>query len=94
MLLAQEVNRYLEEESPWKRIRTEREACATILYTSLTSLNYLKTMLYPYLPFSSQQLHQLLGFEGKISNWQPEPLLPGQKLAPPKPLFRKLSTDA
>jgi methionyl-tRNA synthetase len=93
MLLAQETNRYLEEESPWKRIEKERDACATVLWTAITLLSYLKTMLYPYLPFSSQQLHQLLGFEGEISHWQPQLPLPGQKLAPPKPLFKKLSEE-
>jgi len=52
----------------------------------------LKTMLYPFLPFSSQKLHEYLGFEGKIENskWEvciPEP---GQKLVEPKAMFTKL----
>ena len=51
-------------------------------------------MLYPFLPFSSQKVHEYLGFDGKIEDYMPETLTacasPGQKLKEPKPLFTKL----
>ena len=49
-------------------------------------------MLYPFLPFSSQKLHQLLGFGGKIEDagWSLVVPQAGQKLAPPEHLFSKL----
>ena len=55
-------------------------------------ISYLKTALYPFLPFSSQRLHEYLGFGGGVeeSGWQPHSPTPGQKLLPPKPLFTKL----
>lgn len=92
MSLAQEANRYLEEKSPWKVIKEDREACATALFVSLSVLSCLKSILYPFLPFSSQKLHHLLGFAGFIEGerWGFHPLSPGQKLAPPEPLFAKL----
>jgi len=92
MSLAQETNRYLEEKSPWKVIKRDREACATALFVSLSVISYLKNLLYPFLPFSSQKLHQLLGFKGKVDEegWGVHPLTPGQRLAPPEPLFTKL----
>jgi len=92
MSLAQEVNRYLDEKAPWKVIKGNRKAAATSLYTAICVISYLKTMLYPFLPFSSQRLHEYLGFEGKVEDygWQPQTPLPGQKLLEPKPLFSKL----
>ena len=92
MSLAQETNRYLEEKSPWKVIKTDRQACATTLFVSLSVISYLKSMLYPFLPFSSQKLHHLLGFGGAIEEegWGFHPLPSGQKLAHPEPLFDKL----
>jgi methionyl-tRNA synthetase len=92
MSLAQETNRYLEEKSPWKVIKRDREACATALFVSLSVISYLKSLLYPFLPFSSQKLHHLLGFEGMVEEerWGGQPLPPGQRLAPPEPLFTKL----
>lgn len=92
MSLAQEANRYLEEKSPWKMIKEDREGCATSLFVALSVISYLKTMLYPFLPFSSQKLHELLGAKGMVSEerWGFHALSPGQKLGHPEPLFTKL----
>ena len=92
MTLAQEANRYLDEKSPWKVIKEDKRDAAKSLYTALCVIADLKTMLYPFLPFSSQKLHELLGFKGNIEDygWQPNPPPSGQKLLPPQPLFSKL----
>jgi methionyl-tRNA synthetase len=92
MSLAQEANRYLDEKSPWKVIEQDRQASATALYVALCVLSCLKTVLYPFLPFSSQKLHQLLGFDGDVEDggWQLRFPSPGQKLLEPVPLFAKL----
>ncbi|MBA7612970.1 Methionine--tRNA ligase [subsurface metagenome] len=92
MSLAQEANRYLDSKSPWKVIKEDRQAAAKSLYVALTVICQLKTMLYPFLPFSSQKLHELLGFKGKVEDcgWQWQELPPGQKLLSPEPLFSKL----
>ena len=95
MTIAHEANRYLDEKSPWKIIKEDRQAAADSLYVALTVISRLKTMLYPFLPFSSQKLHELLGFEGNIEDdgWQFHSPLPGQKLLPPEPLFSKLDEE-
>jgi methionyl-tRNA synthetase len=95
MALAHEANRYLDGKAPWKTIKTDRQAAANSLYTAIGAISALKTMLYPFLPFSSQKLYEYLGFEGKIENskWEvciPEP---GQKLVEPKALFTKLDDE-
>jgi len=92
MSLAQETNRYLDKKSPWKIIKQDREASATTLYIAISVLSCLKTVLYPFLPFSSQKLHEFLGFKGNVGDdgWQLHFPLPGQKLLPPEPLFSKL----
>ena len=92
MGLAQESNRYLDEKAPWKRIGEDRQGAATSLYVALSVISCLRTLLYPFLPFSSQRLHRLLGFEGRVedTSWGISPLAAGQRLAPPEPLFTKL----
>ena len=92
MSLAQEANRYLDEQSPWKRIKDDRASSATSLYVALSVISCMKTLLYPFLPFSSQKLHNLLGFTGKVEDggWSIAKLPPGQTLAPPDQLFAKL----
>jgi methionyl-tRNA synthetase len=92
MSLAQEANRYLDDKSPWKVIKQDRPAAAASLYTAIGVISELKTMLYPFLPFSSQKLHEYLGFNGKVEEygWQRKLPEPGQKLLSPQPLFTKL----
>jgi len=95
MYYAREVNQYLEEKSPWKVIKEDRQAAADSLYIALYAISCLKTALYPFLPFSSQKVHEFLGFDGSIEDygWQPNVPLPGQKLLPPQPLFTKLDEE-
>ena len=92
MTVAHEANRYLDEKSPWKVIKEERSAAATALYVAICIISYIKTMLYPFLPFSSQKVHEFLGFEGRVEDygWEPHSPKPGQKLLEPQPLFTKL----
>jgi len=92
MTVARDANRYLDEKAPWKVIKEDRQAAAGSLYTILRVICQLKTMLYPFLPFSSQKVHEYLGFSGDIedSGWKPQDLPPGQELQQPKPLFTKL----
>lgn len=92
MGLAQEANRYLEEKSPWKTVKTDRQECANAVFTAIQVIASLRTIFYPFLPFTSQKLHEMLGFEGRINeqNWAVQDLPPGHKLGIPQPLFIKL----
>jgi methionyl-tRNA synthetase len=92
MALAQRANRYLDEKAPWKKIKEDKQAAATSLYVAINVISRLKTVLTPFLPFSSQKVHEYLGFDGKVENagWQPQLVPARQKLKEPKPLFTKL----
>jgi methionyl-tRNA synthetase len=92
MSLAQAANRYLDEKSPWKVIKTDRMAAATALYTAIGVLTALRTALYPFLPASSEKLNEYLGFTQAVPlfGWKLELPEPGQKLVEPQPLFTKL----
>ena len=94
MALAQAANRYLDQKAPWRAMETSRDDAATALWVSLSVINCLKTALYPYLPFTSEKLHRLLGFEGAVQEngwrWRPDELSPRQVLGTPEPLFAKL----
>jgi methionyl-tRNA synthetase len=92
MTVAREANRYLEENAPWNLLKQDRGRCATVLYTAIAAISGLKTALYPYLPFSCQQLHAFLGNEGPVDapGWRLLTPEPGQALAEPRPLFKKL----
>jgi methionyl-tRNA synthetase len=92
MALAQEANRYLDNKAPWKKINEDRDSAATATFTVIGVISCLKTVLYPFLPFSSGQLHHLLGFEGEVKDvgWAFPIPQAGQRLLPPEHLFAKL----
>jgi methionyl-tRNA synthetase len=65
--LARDANRYLNDAAPWALIESDRERAGTILYTALRTVDSIKTLLTPFLPFSSQTLHELLGYDGWLA---------------------------
>lgn len=62
MRLATEVNKYLDQTAPWQAIKTDKEAAGRAIYTAIQAINALKVMFAPFLPFTSQQLHEILGY--------------------------------
>ncbi len=67
LALAREVNQYLSDEAPWAKLENEPERAGTILYTALRAIDSLKILMTPFMPHSSQRLHELLGYEGWIA---------------------------
>ncbi|HKJ00101.1 MAG TPA: methionine--tRNA ligase [bacterium] len=65
--VADAVNRYLNDQAPWKLVKEDPARARAVLYTALRAIDNLKVMLAPFLPFSSQRLHELLGYEGQLS---------------------------
>jgi methionyl-tRNA synthetase len=67
MRIAALANVYVSEQAPWQAIKDDRERAATILFVALRAVDSLKILLTPFLPFSSQVLHELLGYDGYIA---------------------------
>ena len=94
--LARETNRYLDSTAPWKSIKTDREDAATSLWVSIAVINCLKTVLFPFLPFSAQRLHEFLGFDGRVEeegwnfDYAVAAVESGRTLRAPSPLYTKL----
>jgi len=66
MRLAGLANQYVSEQAPWKLIESDPERAATILYVALRCVDNLKLLFSPFVPFSSQALHELLGYNDDI----------------------------
>lgn len=67
MRLATETNRYISQQEPWKLRTSDEPRARTVVWTALQCTNDLKLLLAPFLPFSSQQLHELLGHDDVIA---------------------------
>ncbi len=95
MGLAQEANRYLDERAPWRTVREDRAETQRTLGVVLSVIATLKTLFYPFVPFSTGELHRLLGFDGDVQDtgWRTVPPVAGSTLPVPSPLFEKFDEE-
>jgi methionyl-tRNA synthetase len=66
MGLVRDTNAYLDRRAPWKAIKENPADAALSVYTVLRVVDDLKILLAPFLPFTSQKLHEYLGYEGQL----------------------------
>lgn len=62
MRLATEVNRYLDTTAPWQAVKTDKARAGRAIYTAINAINTIKVLLSPFLPFTSEKLHRMLGY--------------------------------
>jgi methionyl-tRNA synthetase len=67
MRLSGVANAYVAEQEPWALVKTDRDRAATVLHVALRAVDGLKTLLAPFLPFTSQVVHELLGYDGYLA---------------------------
>jgi methionyl-tRNA synthetase len=67
MRLASRVNQYVSDQAPWALVQDDPERAATVLYVALRAIDNLKVLFTPFMPFSSQRLHELLGYDSVIA---------------------------
>ena len=67
MRLSSQVNQYVSEQAPWALVKTDRARAATVLHVALRAVDSLKVIFAPFLPHTSQALHELLGYDGWLA---------------------------
>lgn len=66
MRLAQAANVYLDRKAPWKTIKTDLTETATTVFVILQVIDSLKIIFAPFLPFTSQKVHEYLGDDSQL----------------------------
>jgi methionyl-tRNA synthetase len=70
MKLATAVNQYLDQTSPWSEVKKDKGEAAKTIYTALRAIDSLKMIFAPFLPFTSEKLHQYLGYDTPLFDEQ------------------------
>jgi len=66
MRVVSAVNVYLSEQAPWK-LKDDRERMGTVLHVAAQAISDCRTLLAPFLPFSAQTVHEVMGGTGIVS---------------------------
>ena len=66
MALARDVNKYLDETGPWFEVKKDKARTATIMYVALRAIDSLKILFTPFLPFTCQRVHLMLGYSSSL----------------------------
>ncbi len=66
MRLASEVNKYLDSAAPWFTIKTDKASAGRSIFVAMKVIDSLKVLFAPFLPFTCEKLHKLLGYQGQL----------------------------
>jgi methionyl-tRNA synthetase len=66
MGLVRDANAYLDRRAPWKTIKEDPGDAARAVYAVLRVIDNLKILLSPFVPFTSQKVHEFLGYDGQL----------------------------
>lgn len=98
MDLARFANKYFNDKTPWKTIKSDMETCATTLALCLETIRTLSIILDPVIPFTTVKIRNLLNLPSIASEnvWDQAgklSLSTGHILNKPEILFVKIEDD-
>ncbi|MGQ9680280.1 MAG: methionine--tRNA ligase [Candidatus Bathyarchaeia archaeon] len=94
--LASFGNKYLQENEPWKLMKTDPAKAQKVTYNCLWIVKALQVLIEPIIPRKAEELYsQLYGRRERIQPLSEAltPLKIGAKLGDPKPLFKQISKE-
>jgi methionyl-tRNA synthetase len=66
--LLYECNRYIDQERPWSRVKSDRKRAENIVYNSLEVVRIATILLSPWLPVGAEQVWERLGISEPIGS--------------------------
>lgn len=89
--LAEYGNRYLQETSPWEKIKNNREETEKNLAVAIKVIANVAILINPYLPLTSEKIRKTIDFKPSAFNWQYLDIN-SFKIKDPEPLYKKIET--
>lgn len=85
-----EGNKYFDERKPWVQLKEKENSCRETLGNCVFLVANLAQLLVPFLPFSSNEVNQILGVNAK--EWKTV-YLPSITISKIKPLFQRIDIE-
>ncbi len=98
MNLARMGNKYLADEEPWKKIKTDPNRVKSIMFVANQITTALAVLSEIFLPFTSEKLRKILRMRSPlkwddIKNFDSYLLPPGHRIGKPELLFEKIDDE-
>ena len=98
MNLARLGNKYLADEEPWKKIKTDPERVKAIMFTANQIATALGILGKIFLPFTADKMHKMLHWDPSlgwddVAQFQDALLPPGHRTGKPELLFEKIDDE-
>jgi methionyl-tRNA synthetase len=91
MNLVRSVNKYMEQQAPWKLAKEDKAAAGRVLYTAAEALRLSLVLLSAVMPTKSAAALEVLGASDSGLDWGG--LKPGTRLQAHPPLFPRIETE-
>jgi methionyl-tRNA synthetase len=88
MQFIRSVNRYMEQQAPWKLVKSDKPAAGRVLYTAAEALRISSILLSAIMPKRTQDV--LIALGGVSADWSWGQLKPGTKIKEHPPLFPRI----
>lgn len=94
MTAAASVNAYLNDQEPWKVVKSDPERTATVLWTAIQAISGIRVALTPILPHTSATLGSMLSLPEAPESWERPKVAAGTPLPGIETLFTKLEAES
>ena len=88
MQFIREVNKYMEENAPWKMVKEDKDGAGRVLYTAGEALRLGAVLLYPIMPNRTKTLLDALNVKERNFSWGI--LQAGTRIKSHEPLFPRI----
>ncbi len=94
MGIARIGNKYLADQEPWKKSKTDPERVETIMSVALEITLKLSIAAHPFLPETAHKIQKMLGVDLiKWTDFKEAKMTPGSKVNVPEILFKKIEDE-
>jgi methionyl-tRNA synthetase len=69
MTFCRECNRYLDEQAPWKLLKTDQEKAQFVLSWTINLIKDISILIQPFLPFTSEKIRKILKINSYTLRW-------------------------
>lgn len=87
--LSSDVNRYIDFAKPWEEIKRDNKKAGNILSYAIGMINVLRVLFYPFIPFSSRKISEILREDSLEINSIKNPFIDNKIIGKAEILFKK-----